>query len=510
MNVLLHAASAALVWVLLAQLRVPGAVLAAFLFALHPVHVESVAWITERKNVLSGVLFLAAAWSYLRFAPPDEGEPRRGPRRFYFLSGALFLLALLAKTVTAVLPAALLVAIGWRRGRLGRRDVAPLVPFFALGALAGLGTLWIERNMLGAQGEEFALSPIDRVVLSGRALAFYLSKLALPSPLSFVYPKWEIDAGEIGQWIYPIAAVAAFAALFLARRRIGRGPLAAMLYFAVALVPALGFFDVYPFRFSYVADHFQYLASIGPLALAAAAASVAVRRLGDRTARLALFYASLVLLVLAALTWRRAEAFHDAETLWRDTIAKNDSAWMAHLNLGQLLAASGRGEEALREYEAALRYRPDSDKAHNNIGLAAAAAGRYEEAVRHYREAIRLNPRSTSARGNLGLALLSLGRTEEAIEALAEAIEIRPRAPELRTNLGIALLRRPDPAGAERAFREAIRLAPGDAENRYRLGVLLLGAGRKDEAAESLREALRLDPGHRNARAALEGSAAVP
>ncbi len=366
-NVLLHAASVLLLWRLLAQLRLPGAWLAAALFAVHPVQVESVAWVTERKNVLSLALVLASLVCYLRFAPADEGEPRgdvasMSPnRRLRWYAGALFLFvaALLSKSVVASAPAVLLVIDWWKRGRISRRDVMPLIPFLALGIAAGLHTAWLEKHDVGAAGAEWAFSPIDRVLIAGRVAWFYAAKLVWPHPQMFFYPRWAIDSHAAWQYLYPLAALLLLVGLWLARKRIGRGPLAAALVFGGVLVPVLGFFNVYPFRFSFVADHFQYHASISLLVLFAAGAALVMRKLpGDAQGMLRLA-AAAVLLVLAVVACRRTSVFHDPEVLYRDTIAKNPACVVAYSNLALFLGDQGRIEEALPLSREGVRLGPN-------------------------------------------------------------------------------------------------------------------------------------------------------
>ncbi|HSV13511.1 MAG TPA: hypothetical protein VLI90_04585, partial [Tepidisphaeraceae bacterium] len=264
-NVLLHALSAILIWRLLNRLNVPGALLAAAIFAVHPVHVESVGWITERKNVLSLVFYLLALRSYLR---STGSEP---VLRDYAFSLLFFLLALLSKTVTATLPAAILLIFWWKRGRIRVRAVTPLLPFFVLAAVCGSITGYLERTQVGARGPEWAaLTPLHRVLIASRAVWFYAGKLLVPWRLTFIYPRWSIDPRDPLQWLYLVALIAVIAGLWLRRRRLGRGPLVAVLFFIGTLTPALGFVNVYPMRYSFVADHFQYHASIGLIALAAA------------------------------------------------------------------------------------------------------------------------------------------------------------------------------------------------------------------------------------------------
>ncbi len=263
LNVLLHATAAVLFAALLRKLSVRGAWLAAFVFALHPVCVETVAWITEQKNTLSLVFYLAAALAYFRF-----NETRRGSA--YALATAFFVAALLCKTVTATLPAALLVILWWRHGRLHwRRDLLPLLPWVALGFGAGLVTTWVEFHLIGAQGEDYDLSLLQRGLLAGRVVWFYLGKLFWPVGLIFIYPRWTVEAVAAWQYVFPVGIIALIAALAWWTRK-SRGPLAALLLFVGTLIPALGFINLYPFKFSFVADHFQYHASLGIIAAAGA------------------------------------------------------------------------------------------------------------------------------------------------------------------------------------------------------------------------------------------------
>jgi hypothetical protein len=316
LNVALHAVSAVVLWRVLLLLQVPGAWLAAAVFAVHPVEVESVAWITERKNTLSGACYLAALLAYLHFA---FGAARRR-WRLYGLALALFIAALLSKTVAASLPAVLVLILWWKRDRLDAAALWPLAPMFALGLGAGLLTAGVERQYVGAVGADWNLSAVDRCLIAGRALWFYAATLAWPHPLIFFYPRWRIDAGIWWQHLFPLAAIGLAALLAALRHRLGKGPLVAVLAFAVMLAPALGFVDVFPMRYSFVADHFQYLASIALIALAVAVGCRALRGAppGARAA-----VGAGVLALLTTLSWRQGDVSLDQEALWRDTIAKN-------------------------------------------------------------------------------------------------------------------------------------------------------------------------------------------
>ncbi len=284
-NVLLHLTAVGLLYLILRKLKIPGALLAAGIFALHPVMVESVAWITEQKNTLSTVFYLGALLVYL-----DFDQTRRSSD--YAISLVLFILAMASKTVTATLPAALLVIFWWQRGRLSwRRDVRPLAPWFALGISAGLFTAWVEFTYIGAEGAEFSLSGVQRLLIASRVPWFYAAKLLWPANLIFMYPRWDIDATAWWQWMFPLATVALLSALWHLRRR-WRGPLAACLLFVGTLFPVLGFLNVYWFVFAFAADHLQYLASISLIVPAAAGVALAIGRLQARWAGLAMDFAS--------------------------------------------------------------------------------------------------------------------------------------------------------------------------------------------------------------------------
>jgi tetratricopeptide (TPR) repeat protein len=496
-NVLLHLVNALLLWFLLDGLRVRGAWLAAAVFALHPVQVESVAWITERKNVLSALFYLLSGACFLRFydlieIPVGVGRARRWP---WYASGfALFVGALLSKTVTATLPLALLIVLWWKRDRVRGSELLPLVPPLLVGVAFGLVTVWLEKHHVGAEGDAWTLSPVDRVLLAGRALWFYAGKLAWPSALSFFYPRWRIDAGTAGQYLFPLAAVATGAALLVARRQIGKGPFAAAAFFAVTLFPALGFFDVYPMRFSWVADHFQYLACAGLIALAPATAARALGRIGALGAQAGRAGAGVVLVVLCILSWRQSGIYKDAETLWRDTIAKNPGSWTPHNNLGVLLMQRGEAEEAIREYADAARLSPDSWMPHKNLGLAYRQGGQRSNAIREYSDALRINPEISDAHLELANLLAESGSTDAAIAQFEEAGRRDPNNAAIPFDLGLTLLDAGRAAASIGQFESALRRDPAHVEARTALGNALASLGRTGEAIEQYTEALRRNP----------------
>lgn len=487
-NIALHAAAACLLVRIVARLALPGRWLAGLLFALHPQAVEAVAWISEQKSTLSAVFCLAAALVYLEF---DES---RRPSR-YLAALALFVLALLSKTVTATLPAVLLVLVWWRRGRIEwRRDVRPLVPWSAVGIPAGLFTAWVERTYIGAQGAEFGLSALQRVLLAGRALAFYGWKTVWPVDLAFFYPRWDVDASVWWQYLFPAGVLLVAAALIgMARRH--RGPLAAFLVFAATLFPALGFFNVYPFRYSFVAGHFAYLAMAAILVPAAALMA----------SRLKPWISAVVVLGLALLTWREAGVYRDSETLYRATLARNPDAWLARNNLANLLLASGRRDEALQQVEEVLRRQPDFWEAHLTLGNALIESpGGLARAIGEYETAARLAPHSERAHTNLGNALLLAGRVGEAIAQLQEALRIDPGNAEAHNDLGNAFSQLPGRlAEATAEYEAALRGNPDFPEAHNNLGRALAQSGQLPDAVAQFEEALRLRPDYANAHSNL-------
>lgn len=457
----LHAGAACLVVLLGQRLAIRGAWIAGFLFALHPVHVESVAWISEQKNTLSLVLALLAALAWLRF---DESRARR----HWLIAFMLFALTLGAKTVTATVPCALLVLVWWRRGAIAwRRDVVPLLPWLALGIAAGLGTAWVERHVIGAFGAEFMLSPVQRLLLAGRAVWHYLATFLWPAHLVFTYPRWTIDPASVWAWAYPAAMLALIAALWRVRHRT-RAPLAAMLVFAGLLFPVLGFLDVYPFRYAFVADHFQYHANVALCLLAGGVLAWLGERAASGLHRFAQPVAlGALLLALGALTWREARHYRDAETLYRATLASNPASWMAHHNLGRLVSRKPGGlTEAIEHFKAAIALKPDHARAYYSLGVALQRVGRGAEAVPHFEAAIRHEPGNPELVANSHYIAGDVlrgdpARLDEAISHLREAVRLKPRVAPGHNTLGEALLAAGRVDDARRAFAEAVRLQPG-------------------------------------------------
>jgi len=508
-NILLHGINAALIFALLSRLGVPLAWLSAAIFALHPVHVETVAWIAERKNLLSACFTLIAALCYLRpslLEPTarETAQPAHPSPGAWSAAFAAFVVALLSKSVAATLPLSILIVLWWRRGRVHRADVLPLLPFFATGAAAGWFTSWLERTHVGATGPLWSFTPLERLVIAGKDVCFYLGKGWLPYPLMFVYPRWEPHGFPAWHLLAPASVVALVVVLWRARLRLGRGPLAATLFFLVTVAPALGFVNFYPMQYSFVADHFQYLALLGPVLLAAGGIDRVLQHLPGPTttstarrapepARVALLSMALL---LGCLTFVRSAAFRDEETLWRDTIAKNPDATLARTNLGVLLAKQGRHREALEQFAVGLRLAPGSADILTDQGTVLRALGRAAEAEQSYRAALDADPAFTMAHTSLASLLLERGSFAEALARVNLAARLDPDCKDLELARGMALAGLGDEAGAFAAAERAVQQQPEQVEANLFFGTRLASVGQWGAAEKHLEKALTADPGN--------------
>jgi Flp pilus assembly protein TadD len=526
-NIFLHALNAVLVWRLLTRLNIPGSFLAAVVFAVHPVNVESVAWITERKNVLSATFYLLALgagfplWGLDESAERSDAEEKSirsgrldAPGRSdagggfsvgrYFATFVLFFLALLSKSVTCTLPVVFLLLAWRRRGKISFREALVAAPMFLAGLLLGLNTARLERDHVGAVGTAWAFSPAQRILIASRAIWFYIGKLLFPTRLSFVYPPWHIDPGAIGQWMFPLAVVAGFAALWIGRGRFGRGPLTAAIFFALTLFPALGFVNIFPMRYTFVADHYQYLASLGVIVPGCAAFSSAGLfrlRFGAGGFTLAATAAAVAATIaLAVITFDRTRVYHDPVSLWTDTLAKNPDSWMARENMGQALEATGDAAGAEHFFVAAVAADPSIPETHWKLGVYYVVNGEPEKAIAPLAEAARLKPDWSDAYRWLGRADEAAGRTNDALEAYSTAIAVRPNSGEAHEDLAKLLLKLGRADDAVREFSVAVNLLPGRVDVLIDLGDATLQAGNAAAATRIFQQALARDPGSVAAR----------
>ena len=466
-NVLLHCANALLAWTVLRRLAVPGAWLAAAIFALHPVQVETAAWITELKNTESTLFYFLALLAWIKFLRPETAAPWR----FYLLALFLHLLALFSKTTACTFPAAMVLALWLRREPLNRKRILQIVPFLLLGLALGLVSVWWEGH-LGNYKEKFSLSFTfaQRLLLATRAVWFYLGKLVWPVNLAFSYPRWDLDSRDTTQYVWLIGC-GAFAALLWWKRRQWRGTIAAVAFFVAALSPMLGFISLFTFYYSFVADHYQYLACLGPIALfAAGVCRLLIKWQTVRLQQYAVYF--LILATLGALTWQQARAYENLETLWRDTLKKNPGSWLAHHNLGLTLAKQGNRAEAEWHYRETLRLKPDNGDAHYNLANLLFATGRPEEALSHYERALPFSPGDADFHNNYGVALFALRQSEAAAEQFREALRLNPGLVGAHFNLGVALEAQHKREEAIQQYETVVRLQPDSDAAKARLRVL--------------------------------------
>jgi tetratricopeptide (TPR) repeat protein len=524
-NVAEHTIAAWLIILLLRRLDVPGATLAGFIFALHPICVESVAYIAEEKNTLSLLLSLVAILLYLSFD---------STRRLLTYVGAtlIYMLALLCKTVVATTPGVLLVIIWWKYGRLGsRKDFLPLFPWLIIGGVAGMFSGWVEKKYCGAEGDDFVIPFVNRVLIAGEDIWFYLGKIVWPAKLTYIYPRWTVNSSEWWEYCFPISLVViGFCLCFLAK--LIRWPLAVFLIFIGSLFPVLGFWNIFYFSYSFVADHFQYFAMPAIIVpISAGIHIVAIKKNIFQKCAIAAYICIPV--TLGILTWMQNDIYQDEDTIFQDTIRKNPSCWLAHCDLGLNLVNKGFVSEGLDHLQFAARLNPDSAEIHNNLGLAlmlvpgSADAGlsqfeqalriwpnfgptqknlahalslfpkRFPEAIEEYKLYLTRSPNDVDA--HLALARLLASKPEESENAILEcktALKLKPDCLLAHEELGVLFAQRPDTyPEAIKEWNVILEIKPNSAVAHYNLGVILSQtSGRMSDALKEYKKALAIQP----------------
>jgi len=494
-NIVLHSLNAVLLWRVLLRLRVLGAWLGAVLWSVHPVQVESVAWITELKNTQSCFFFLATILVYLRWLEMDPEVSRNRRERTYALAVFFAALSISSKSSTVILPITLGLCSWWMSGHWKMRYIFRLFPFFALAFLSSALSIWTTR-IEGANDAIWSRGWPERIAIAGDVVWFYIGKLLWPYPLVFIYPRWSFDSTNAASYIGVVAVISVLLFLWWKRTSRLRPVYFAFLFFLTALLPVLGLVAHYFMRYSFVGDHFQYLASMSGCALVAAGiAKLYQQGLVFRVFSISL--ASLVTLGLAWTTWRHEHVFANNEILWRDTLSKNPSAWMAHNNLGLEIANQGRQTEEIALFAEAFKLNPEFAFAHYNLGNTYLTMGNYDAAVEQYREALRLEPRDVKAYNNLGCVLLLVqGNRIEAIRCFNLALRLKPDYEEAHYNLGLALTADGDLESARNHYKEALRLKPNYIEAHYSLGNLLAAKGEYSDAIQHYKAIISRSPGH--------------
>jgi tetratricopeptide (TPR) repeat protein len=431
-NLLLHATSALLVWRLLAKFGLKWAWLGGFLFAIHPVTVESVAWIAEFKNTLSLPPFLLAMCAWIDYQ-------RQGRPRDYLLALGCFLLAMLCKISMALFPLVILLFAWWQRGRVGWRDVLGILPFAAISVVLGITTI-----LVGTWFRHAHLQPADpipiggvlsRLALAGTSLAFYLGKCVWPVGLLPIYPRWTVDPPSLPEFLPWVALGGVIWVCWMKRAGWGRHVLLGLGFFFINLLPFLGLNSSSYMASTWVMDHFLYLPLIGVVGLIVTGLELGERHFAASSQPFLAGALAVVLALLAFQSHAYAAQFTDQETLWTYTIKRNPGAWLACNNLGNMLFQEGRIPEAIERYRQALQINPEMAEAHSNLGLALEETGHAEEAIDEYERALKINPHLATAQVNLGYALTQAGRTDEAMAHYREALEIDPGSQEARDRL---------------------------------------------------------------------------
>ena len=486
-NMLLHALSTVLIWRVFAHLRMPGAWLAAALFAVHPVNVESVAWITERKNTLAMLLYIMSLLFYLRFEVTDRW-------RWYGMALGTFMLALLSKTAVVPMPIVLLGLAWWQRGRISNLDVRRTLPFFGVAVLLGLVTIWFQsHNAIGSEVVR-ADSFWSRLAGAGWAVWFYLYKALLPVNLIFVYPKWQIDMTNLLSYVPGLLVLASATVLFYFRNGWGKAWLLGLGYFVVMLLPVLGFWDIYFMKYSLVADHWQYFAIIGPIGLVATGITRASDRLKKRNVFLVPAFSVILLLVLGVLTWRQTCTYSDIETLWMTTIAKNPVCELAHYNLGTFLEEKGQLDRAMTHYQEVIRLNQNNTDAYINRGNIYDKLGQHQLAIKDYNEAIRLKPDCAEAYFNRGCVYAELRQYQRTIENCNVSIRLKPDYVEAYFNRGSAYAELGQYRNAINDFDKIISMQKDYFPVYVNRGYAYAKLSQYQSAIENYNESIRLQP----------------
>jgi tetratricopeptide (TPR) repeat protein len=482
-NFAIHALTCASLWQVLSKLKFKMPLLIATLFCLHPLNVESVAWISQTKTTLAGALVLLSTVFYLK----------RDKKSYYFISVFLFLLANLAKTSVVTWP---LVILGYEfvahSFQIKKVPLARLIPYFLISFCLGV------LHIFWHSGKPFTPPDLlERVAASGPVFLFYIYKILIPINLSLVYPRWSMDIANVLTWIPLFVVLAGFV---VSIKAIKKWPIAnlTLLYLLLTIFPVLGIIPFYYQTFSWAADHYAYLPLAGVLA-----GAVSLVRNSTQNKKLAGIL-SVIALTYFALTITRSQAFQSDEKIWKDVIAKNPDVWVAHNNLANTYRDQGHAQEAINEFKEALKIKPDYYEAQIGIATLLQNQGDINGAIEHYLKALEINPTDAPTRVNLGVLHVSGGNIDAAITDFKETLKIKPDLAEAHNNLGVMLAQQGQLDEALAHYSEALRIKPDYAEAHDNIGIILVKRGQTKEAAEHFTEALRLKPNFEQAKTHLD------
>jgi protein O-mannosyl-transferase len=491
-TIALHAGNALLVWRLLAKLGLGKAWLGGLIFAVHPAAVDSVAWIAETKNTMSTLpcLLAMAAWV--------DYENRRKPQD-YALALLFFVLAMLCKIAVTPLPVVLLLYAWWKRREIGWRDVGAAAPFFAVALILAKislasGDIYLQRIPSNAGETMPELGLASRLVLAGESLGVYFTHLFWPVGLLPNYPQWTVDPRSPLSYVPWLIVGAVFLVLWFRRGSWGAPALLGVGFFLLFLAPFLGFVVAAYMAFTWIMDHFLYIAMIGPIGLAVAALE-SVEAQAPSSWRVAVTgAATLIVTLLAFESHGYSVAYIDEATLWTYTVEHDPGDWLAHDNLGKALVLLNQPEEAERQLRMTLSFKPHSARVHFVHGRALVELNRVTEGIAEYDTALAITPSDPEIYNQKGVALLQLGRIPEALTQFEQAIKLRPYYAIAYNNIGTALAQQGQTSEAIEKFTQAVNLTPDFVEARDNLGTALLKMGRMSEAVAQFQQALRIQP----------------
>ena len=496
-NVITHALGVILLWRVLKKLALPGAWLAAAIFAVHPVGAASVAWISEQKNTWSIIFYLLTILWYLRFEIS-------GQKISYAFALFLYVCALMSKGSVVMLPVVLFLIHWWqnsntrsRPSTLGFRHLLLLAPFFALSAAAAYMTIWFQNHKaIGGESVQ-DLSLIGRIATSAWAVWFYLWKGLVPVNICTIYPRWSPDPASAIVWLPMVALLAALYVCWHFRKSWGRHAFFALAYVVASIFPVMGFFNMYFLIFSRVADHWQYLALIGTVAGVVCGCVYGFQKLVEKNKvpqQAGPVLAVLLIGFLAWSTWLRAEVYANELNLWSDTVKKNPEAWMAYNNLGNALGNAHRPEEAIAAYEAAIKINPGFPDAHSNLGNSLVGKKQLDKAIEHFKIAVAGQPKMASFHFNYGIALFDQGKYQDAVNEYNIALSLNPGYADVRNNLANVYLKQDKYKEALEQALIASQIKPTAPEPHMNAAMALSSLGRTAEAAQQFDEAIRLNP----------------
>lgn len=464
MNIVVHAIAALLLIVALKQLRIPGAWLAGLLFAIHPVHVESVAWVSERKNTLSLVFYLLTFIAYFKF-------DRTKNWAYYGWALAAFVAAGLCKSHVVVLPAALVLCNWWQRRGFTKEDLLRSIPFFVLSGFFAWLTIHFQfQRAIGGEVIENFGGWGSRIAMAGMSTWWYLYKALCPDHLITIYPIWPIIPPQAYQFLFGIALLVVLAVLWFYRNSWARPYFFAFAYFVATLVPVMGFIKMSYMRVTLVADHFQYLSDISIIALVSAGIALLYQRLGQWGRYSLVGVVAVLVMTFSGYSWNRAGTFQCEETLWLDTLSKNENTWQAHNHMGAIYYSRQDFSRARHHFYRGVQLRPGNCEVQNNMGLVLMAMGELDSALEYYKRAVEIKPDDASIRTNYGNGLAMAKKFSEAVVQYREAVKYpSPNKPAIYFQLGNILFQVSRFREAVDAYEEALKLAPQFKEARNNL-----------------------------------------